>query len=820
MDDSMEIEDPLTSANHTPFKSETKFLDSEKSEDTSLENTELEILKNDVKKQPTDFEKWMKLLKLTEQGGDAAEIRHAYHQFLLEFPLCFGYWKRLAVLEKREEKIADAMNAFRQGVEAVACVDLWSDYCAFCMQVAGDNDAQLIRKVFEDGVAAIGWDWKASTFWDKYLQFEKSCKETETVTRRVSALFKRLFEIPLEKLTDYRTKFRAFVNENKEPVANMLTPDETVAFLEFEKKRRKMEEDKRVEVEEKQRKLECTRMRKEEELIKGYMQGMKEAQEHRPPSPFRPVDNDASSPEEGEDVEDGELPEEKSLAEIEAEAELEWAKEAKTAKGIREKMEEERRRKEDRKREDERRTDEERKKEEKRRREEEAKKAAAALKAQKDWLISSREKEYHKSLREGERRRQFEGKIRRSYFHNKPLEATQLQNWRNYLKFELNEMDQAIQSLETGDDIVAIDEDDGCMDHDTRLRLEEAVKKSRKRVVHLFERCLIVCNNYSEMWLKYVDYLQKYESVHAVRALYNRACNVYLRRRPDMHMHLAYFEEKQGDAEAAREVLSKLITTAAPDLLEGIVQLANLEKRCKRLDIAEKVYRDALIRLPPTNPKGKCFISLQLANFYLTTRQDASAAREVLYLAWRDSGPVKPLLLQSLLQFETHHLNCEELEEKGVELFEELLTYLKESGNPDDLTAAAKVWQQYIQFTSDYSSDIAAICLVQDRARDFWRSNPNAVTSKKRRTVVTAAPPPKQAKTSQHAAAAPTPASSASTADPNAAYYQQYAAYMAQMQSDPSQMGGQMGGQQMGMQMDPSLYYQYYYQTPYATPTA
>jgi len=60
--------------------------------------------------------------------------------------------------------------------------------------------------------------------------------------------------------------------------------------------------------------------------------------------------------------------------------------------------------------------------------------------------------------------------IRRPYFHVKPLEKSQLKNWRDYLEFE----------MENG---------------------------SEKRVVVLFERCLIACALYEEFWMKVCKYL-------------------------------------------------------------------------------------------------------------------------------------------------------------------------------------------------------------------------------------------------------------------------------------------------------------------------
>lgn len=55
--------------------------------------------------------------------------------------------------------------------------------------------------------------------------------------------------------------------------------------------------------------------------------------------------------------------------------------------------------------------------------------------------------------------------IKRPYFHVKPLERDQLRNWYSYLDFEIR-------------------------------------SDKKTRILFLFERCMIACANYEEMWIK------------------------------------------------------------------------------------------------------------------------------------------------------------------------------------------------------------------------------------------------------------------------------------------------------------------------------
>ena len=66
----------------------------------------------------------------------------------------------------------------------------------------------------------------------------------------------------------------------------------------------------------------------------------------------------------------------------------------------------------------------------------------------------------------------FEEKLKRAYFHVKPLDHKQLKTWDLYLDYEIQ-------------------------------------KGDHERIVVLFERCLIPCALYEQFWSKYARYLEK-----------------------------------------------------------------------------------------------------------------------------------------------------------------------------------------------------------------------------------------------------------------------------------------------------------------------
>lgn len=60
------------------------------------------------------------------------KIRSVYDHFFVEFPLCFGYWKKFAEAETRHGSVEAATAVYERGVAATPYSgDLWAYYAAF-----------------------------------------------------------------------------------------------------------------------------------------------------------------------------------------------------------------------------------------------------------------------------------------------------------------------------------------------------------------------------------------------------------------------------------------------------------------------------------------------------------------------------------------------------------------------------------------------------------------------------------------------------------------------------------------------------------------
>nr|XP_045598774.1 uncharacterized protein LOC123758422 [Procambarus clarkii] len=91
----------------------------------------------------------------------------------------------------------------------------------------------------------------------------------------------------------------------------------------------------------------------------------------------------------------------------------------------------------------------------------------------KEKLVALYIKTHEKNEEEVDKRWKLEEKIKRPYFHVKPLDKRQIKNWNDYLDFEISE----------GDPL---------------------------RIIPLFERCLVSCALYEDFWCRYALYMEKH----------------------------------------------------------------------------------------------------------------------------------------------------------------------------------------------------------------------------------------------------------------------------------------------------------------------
>uniref|UniRef100_A0A667ZHJ7 Pre-mRNA-processing factor 39 n=1 Tax=Myripristis murdjan TaxID=586833 RepID=A0A667ZHJ7_9TELE len=274
-----------------------------------------------------------------------------------------------------------------------------------------------------------------------------------------------------------------------------------------------------------------------------------------------------------------------------------------------------------------------------------------------NYYRETRQEVFNHNEHEVSKRWAFEEGIKRPYFHVKALEKTQLNNWKEYLDFE----------IENG---------------------------TPERVVVLFERCLIACALYEEFWTKYAKYLEGY-SIDGVRHVYKKACTIHLPKKPAIHLLWAAFEEQQGNVEEARGIL-KSLEEAVPGLAMVRLRRVSLERRHGNLEEAETLLREAMAS--GKNASETSFYAVKLARQLVKVQRSISKARKVLLDAI-EKDQTSPKLYLNLLELE-YSGDVQQNEAEILACFDRALN----SSLP--LESRLLFSQRKVEFLEDFGSDI------------------------------------------------------------------------------------------------------------------
>ncbi|CAD5224698.1 unnamed protein product [Bursaphelenchus okinawaensis] len=220
-----------------------------------------------------------------------------------------------------------------------------------------------------------------------------------------------------------------------------------------------------------------------------------------------------------------------------------------------------------------------------------------ALSAYRDEIMVRRTKLHLANETEVNKRLKYELAIKRPYFHVKPLEREQLNNWYKYIEFEIAE-------------------------------------KKRKRIQMLFERCVIACALYEEMWVQYATYLDSVKDTEGARDVFKRAAEVHCSKKPGIHLAYSLFEEKHGDSSTATAILYDF-DRRCPGYAAINLRKINVSRRKngrdKNPDYSSTVSKfEKLMNEPGNSRRVSSFYAMKLARIHLKLKHDRKAAEKVV----------------------------------------------------------------------------------------------------------------------------------------------------------------------------------------------
>ncbi|KAJ7977177.1 Pre-mRNA-processing factor 39 [Quillaja saponaria] len=459
-------------------------------------SAEEERLWNIVRANSVDFNAWTALIEETEKVAEdnILKIRKVYDSFLAEFPLCYGYWKKYADHEARLGSIDKVVEVYERAVQGVTySVDIWLHYCIFAISTYGDPD--IVRRLFERGLAYVGTDYLSFPLWDKYIEYEYIQQEWG----RLAMIYTRILENPNQQLDRYFSSFKELAGSR--PLTELKSAEESATVVGTVSEAGGQENEGEVHHD--------------------------AAEEHSP----KPADA--------------------SLTEAD---ELEK-------------------------------------------------------------YIAIREEMYKKAKEFDSKIIGFETAIRRPYFHVRPLNVAELENWHNYLDFMEREGDFS-------------------------------------KVVKLYERCVVACANYTEYWIRYVLSMEASGSMDLANNVLARATQVFVKRQPEIHLFSARFKEQAGDLPGARASYQLVHSEISPGLLEAIIRHSNMENRLGNLEDACSLYEQAIaIEKGKEHSQTLPMLFAQFSQFVYMVSGNAEKARQILVDALEHVQLSKPIL-EALLHFE------------------------------------------------------------------------------------------------------------------------------------------------------------------------
>ncbi|KAM3385265.1 hypothetical protein ACQJBY_009282 [Aegilops geniculata] len=433
----------------------------------------------------SDFDTWVSLISSAEETSvnDIRVISLVYHTFLLEFPLCHGYWIKYAAHKARLCTYDDVVGVYEQAVQAVPhCTDLWVSYCGFAMSAY--EDPALIRSLFERAMSLVGKDYLCYHLWDKYIEFENSQKQLI----QLATIYINVLKFPTKKLHKYYGSFKKLVTSLEQEVTHCSAEISSENLYTSEG----------MEAEE------------SEGYISSKVAGLFDQGGHLKPE------------------------------------------------------------------------------------------------ALKQYLFAG-ERFYQRSSELDKEICGFEASIKRPFFHVKPLDDDQLENWNLYLDF-----------VEKNGDF------------------DWAVK--------LYERCLIPCANYSEFWIRYAEYVDAKGGREIANYALGRASSCFVKGVPSFTMYYSMFKEQIGDAPGARALFVEGSSNSTSDFCMNINRLANMEKRMGNTKAATEIYENAIQdAMQKQNTEVLPDLYTNFAQFKYAASHSIGEAKEV-FVKGIKQAPCKPLI--------------------------------------------------------------------------------------------------------------------------------------------------------------------------------
>ncbi|CAI4231304.1 unnamed protein product [Auanema sp. JU1783] len=170
----------------------------------------LRVAWREVKLDENNFDIWMNVVQLADQLNEADVSREVYERFLVRYPFCYGFWKKLADFERRNNRFESALKVWDQSVTAIPLsIDLWLGYIGYAREVYGSaGDTNSINCLYSRALATAGLEFKSDSLWNHAITWQ----ETRGDWKTVSEIYDKLLTIPTMMYKSHYERFESIIN--------------------------------------------------------------------------------------------------------------------------------------------------------------------------------------------------------------------------------------------------------------------------------------------------------------------------------------------------------------------------------------------------------------------------------------------------------------------------------------------------------------------------------------------------------------------------------------------------------------------------------
>lgn len=156
---------------------------------------------------PSNFEQWENILYMVDANNIVVNARIAFDKFLDLYPLCHGYWKKYANIERRNNNLDEFEKVIKNGLIAIPIsVDLWIYYMTY-LRTERSDEVEHIRNEFERSLKLCGLDYHSDQLWHDYISWEVE----RTEVYNAAQIYYRLICIPTLNYLNNFFKFQEFI---------------------------------------------------------------------------------------------------------------------------------------------------------------------------------------------------------------------------------------------------------------------------------------------------------------------------------------------------------------------------------------------------------------------------------------------------------------------------------------------------------------------------------------------------------------------------------------------------------------------------------